>query len=68
MPQKRDLDGCYFRVQRDGRWQDICFSDLTAQERASVCQGKPAEWFESLAYHLADCLQAIGEEFNLQGD
>lgn len=21
----RELDGCYFRIQRDGKWQNICF-------------------------------------------
>lgn len=29
----RELDGCYFRIQRDGKWQNICFSDLTEIER-----------------------------------
>lgn len=26
---QRNLDGVYFRVERDGKWQNICFSDLT---------------------------------------
>ena len=28
----RDLDGIYFRVKRDDRWQNICFSDMTDEE------------------------------------
>lgn len=61
----RNLDGCYFRVERDGKWQNICFSDLNAQERDAVCKDRSAEWFKSLAFHLADCLKAIGDQFNI---
>ena len=28
----RNLDGIYFRVQRDGKWENACFSDLTQEE------------------------------------
>ena len=27
-----NLDGVYFRVKRDDRWQNICFTDLTDEE------------------------------------
>lgn len=61
----RNLDGCYFRVKRDGQWESICFSDLTDDERCSICDGKDAVWLRSLAYHLADCLKDIGEFYNI---
>ena len=32
-PTKRNLDGCYFRVERDGKWTNLCFSDMTDTER-----------------------------------
>ena len=31
-----DLDGIYFRVKRDGKWQSLCVSDLTPEELKSV--------------------------------
>ena len=31
-----DLDGIYFRVERDGKWQSLCVSDLTLEELKSV--------------------------------
>ena len=31
-----DLDGIYFRVERDGKWQSLCVSDLTPDELKSV--------------------------------
>lgn len=61
----RELDGAYFRVHRDGKWQSICFSDLTEEEREKVCEGRSAEWFKSLAYHLADTPKEIGEQFDI---
>ena len=64
---KRNLDGCYFRVQRDGKYQSICFSDLTEDERTKLFDkaDKSAEWWKSLAYHLADCLRNVGEHFDI---
>lgn len=64
----RNLDGCYFRVKRNGKYMNVCFSDLTDEERehvASMDGGHSAEWWKGLCYHLADTLKAIGEEFGL---
>lgn len=63
----RNLDGIYFRAKRNGEWVNICFSDLTEEEREQVCEGRSAEWFRSLAYTLADTIKSIGEDFNLIG-
>ena len=32
----RNLDGIYFRVQRDEKWVNACFSDLTQEEMERV--------------------------------
>ena len=32
----RNLDGIYFRVECDGKWQSICFNDLTEDEMDSM--------------------------------
>ena len=61
----REIDGVYFRIKRNGKWQAPCSSDLTADEGETVCEGRDAEWFKSLAYHLADCIKAIGEQFDI---
>ncbi len=29
----RNLDGYYFRVKRDGKWDNVCWSDMTDEER-----------------------------------
>ena len=43
----RELDGVYFRIERDGKWQPICFSDLTEEEREKVWEGGSTGWFKS---------------------
>lgn len=65
---QRNLDGVYFRVCRDGKWCNVCFSDLTQPEREEVTANRSAEWLRSLAYCLADTLQTVGEQFNIMGD
>ena len=64
-PTVRNLDGAYFRVERDGKWENICFSDLTEDERGKVMAGKGEPWLISLANHLADRLHSIGDEFGI---
>ena len=64
---KRNLDGCYFRVKRGEKYESVCFSDLTPKERDEMfeCKEKTAEWWKSLAYHLADCLRRVGDELDV---
>lgn len=64
----RNLDGVYFRIKRDGEWQNICFSDLTEDEREDVGQGRSVEWWKSLAYRMADALKEIGDQFDIMGE
>lgn len=61
----RNLDGAYFRVKRDDKWQNICFSDLTEDEREEVGEGRTAEWWKSMAFHLAERLKFIGDELDI---
>ena len=61
----RNLDGIYFRINRDGRWQNICYSDLTKEEQDKVCEGRGREWLRSVADILADRLKEIGDQFDI---
>lgn len=64
----RNLDGCYFRVQRNGKFENVCFSDLTAEERETVLIGRNEQWLKRLCCHLADCIRWIGNELNIEGE
>lgn len=63
----RELDGIYFRIKRNGKHENVCFSDLTEAERDEICKNQPAEWLKNVAYHLADRLQEIGNIFDITG-
>lgn len=65
--KKRNLDGVYFRVERNGKWENICFSDLTKEERNNVMLGKSEVWLRSLCDILADTIKDIGDMFDLVG-
>lgn len=64
---KRNLDGVYFRIKRNNKWEDICYSDLTIEEREMVGEGRTLEWWRSLANILADVIREIGDELDIKG-
>ena len=73
---QRNLDGIYFRIERDGKCQNVCYSDMTKDERDEIAETKArqltsdqmASWWRSMAELLADQLYDIGEQFDLMGE
>lgn len=63
----RDIDGVYFRIERDGEFQNLCFSDLTTEERRKVMEGRSNEWLKSLCEYLGSLIREIGDKFGLVG-
>ena len=64
----RDLDDVYFHVQRDGKWDCVCFSDLTNEEMNLVLSNKENDWLKSLCITLGRTIRRIGNQFDLVGD
>lgn len=67
-PKKRNLDSVYFRIRRDDKWYDLCFSDLTEEERAKVMEKRTKEWVMALANILANAIRNIGDQLDLTAD
>lgn len=73
--KQRNLDGVYFRVQRDGKWGNVCYSDTTPKERDEIAAKRAehstpeeqAAWWRSMADILADQLYDLGEELGVMG-
>ena len=73
MKKQRNLDGVYFRVQRDGKWLNICYSDMTEDERNTVIydrmSDKPMDeqvgYYKRLAEIMADSLYDMGEQLGV---
>lgn len=54
-----DLDGIYFRVERDGKWQSICVSDLTPEELKSVTKDWDCNQLTIVAKELSCTLKGL---------
>lgn len=67
-PIKRNLDGVYFRVNRNDKWMDACFSDMTENERNEVMEGRGEEWLRSMCNILAERIYEIGNELDIYCD
>ena len=70
---QRNLDGVYFRVERSGKWESVCYSDMEQKEREEVVAARVADrtpeeraaWWRSLADILADQLYDMGEQLGV---
>lgn len=60
----RELDGYYFRVKREDKWENICFSDLTDEEMDEMLEGRSEEWMMSLINGLENNLIKVKEVLN----
>lgn len=52
-------------MERDRKWQDICFSDLTREEQKLMLKDKNKEWLKSLCFYLADVIKDIGDKLDI---
>lgn len=64
----RNLDGIYFRIKRDDKFENICFSDLTKEERETLFSDETKygiKWWKNLSFLLADTIKMIGDTFDI---
>ena len=54
-----DLDGIYFRVERDGKWQSLCVSDITPEELKSVTKDWDCNQLTIVAKELSCTLKGL---------
>lgn len=64
----RNLDNVFFRVKRSNKFENICFSDLTKEERDEICKDRNKEWFQQMLYIIADRLKLVGDTFGIVGE
>ena len=54
-----NLDGVYFRVKRDDKWQNICFTDLTNEETNTILKDRTGTWLLSMLEVLLNVYTTI---------
>ena len=64
-PIKRELDGMYFRVNRDGKWQNVCFTYMTREEQEATVKDRGTQWLNSMIFNLADVVIEIGDALDI---
>lgn len=60
----RKLDGAFFRIKRDGKYQNICFSDMNTEEKLQVLNGKDIDFVKRLCLTMSEELRRLGDKFD----
>lgn len=69
----RNLDGVFYRVKRGGKWTNVCFSDMTPDERREIIYDRMDErpldeqvgYYRRLAELMADQLYGMSEQLGV---
>lgn len=61
----RDLDGVYFRVERDGKFDSVCFSDLAEVQMRDVLKGHSKEQLLEMCVILGKRIREIGDQLDI---
>lgn len=66
--KKRELCGIYFRVKRDGKYENICFTDMTEDEQRKILDDDlllSEEDLRNLCLRLAQVVRNLGDMFDI---
>jgi hypothetical protein len=66
-PIERNLDGIYFRIERDGKYINRCFSDLTDKEQTESISRYDNAALQRICKLLAGVLRDITDRFVIAG-
>ena len=61
----RELDSVYFRVERDGKFESVSFSDLTEGQMRDVLRGHSKEWLLEMCVILGKRIREIGDQLDI---
>ena len=62
-PIKYNMDGMYFRVERNGKFENICLSDMTNEERLKKMDWWNTDNMKSVINFLCETLREIGDTY-----
>lgn len=64
MPKQRNLDGVYFRIMRDGKGLNVCWTDLEWEERIEFARKNNNEgWLIRMIQIMNDVAWQIHEAY-----
>lgn len=65
-PPKLAWTGMYIRVERDGKWENVCIEDLTKEERHAYLETKNITFVYAVVDLLVDSLRQLGDMTGLE--
>lgn len=70
MKTQRNLSGIYVRFKNPetDKWENRCFEDLSRQEQLNHLAGEEQSYILRLAMTLADTINRIGDELDLEAN
>lgn len=66
--KKRELCGIYFRVERNGKYENICFTDMTEKEQLATLNGLSFEASKKMCMWLARIVRNLGDMFDVSAE
>jgi hypothetical protein len=66
-PEERNLDGFFYRVERNGKFVNRCFSDLTDEEQPDFLSRIEKDGYIRMCKELSAILRRIGDQFGIMG-
>ena len=67
-PKVRNLDGCYYIVERDGAIKSLSFTDLTKEEQNKLLDKLDVIGLKRMTLMFAEILRVIGDTFDIVGE
>ena len=64
-PVERELDGIYYRVKRNDKYFNLCFSDLIEEEQQEILNRLDINGLHRMCKLLAGALRMIGDQLDL---
>lgn len=66
--KKRELCGIYFRVERNGKFEDVCFTDMTELEQKRAIYDFSPEALRNMCMVLAGVVRNLGDMFDISAE
>lgn len=66
-PKPYEMDGIYYRIKRNGKWGNVCVSDMTAEERSELFGGSDPKYLLVVIKGLSDALREVGRFLEEEG-
>lgn len=66
--KKRELCGIYFRVERKGKFEDVCFTDMTELEQKRAIYDFSPEALRNMCMVLAGVVRNLGDMFDISAE